>query len=55
MDPGGLCGPLPRVSDCVSVPVELRILRAAFMNFALGLSEPANPLVLGCPIKTKEV
>lgn len=54
MGTGGLCGLLPKVSDCVSVPVEFRTLRAAVINFALGLSEPVSLLVPGCPIKLKE-
>lgn len=50
----GLCRPLPRVSDCVSVPVEFITLRATIVNVALGFSEPASPLVPGCPIKPRK-
>lgn len=54
MGTGGLCGALPRVSDCVSVPGEFRILRVAVINFALGFSEPASPLVPVCPTKPRK-
>lgn len=55
MGTGGLlCGPLPRVSDCVSVPGEFRTLRAAVINFALGLSEPSSLLIPGCWIKLRK-
>ena len=47
-------GPLPRVCNCVSVPVEFRTLGDAIINFAPGLSESSSPLVPGCPIKPRK-
>ena len=46
--------------DRVCLPVFLFLMRlepfrVAVINFALGLLEPASPLVPGCQIKPREV